>query len=195
MSDGAFVGDGQFPGDGGARLQTLWEAWKWKMIPNCPGRYVVKKNKVLAAMPLEAVVAPLTDRPATSGGDEATSVPCLDDRIRIIHTRSEKIADNVQVAVFPDGGGVITYAKPNGAFVHTLNTQSGLERKLAGLGLIDCLHGGEVFCHAEALGDGRPLDIYSPGELIHPNPSQQSFVSPRALMGKSTCIAHTSMDH
>ncbi|KAH9130695.1 hypothetical protein LEN26_008279 [Aphanomyces euteiches] len=118
----SFVGDGNFVHDGGDTLQELWEAWPWKMIPNCPGRYVVKKNKVLAAMPLEDVLATLTTKPK-----------------RVIETTSEKPSDQVHVAVFADGGGVITYCKSNGAFVHTLNTQSGLERKLAGLGLSSCL--------------------------------------------------------
>ncbi|ETV67702.1 hypothetical protein H257_16168 [Aphanomyces astaci] len=130
--DGGFQGDGHFVGDGGATLQALWEAWTWKMIPNCPGRYVTKKNKVLAAMPLEDLVGLLNNNvDGTSGGTQD---------IRVIHTTSDTIVDAVHVAVFPDGGGVITYCKPSGAFVHTLNTQSGLERKLAGLRLSSCLH-------------------------------------------------------
>lgn len=58
--------------------------------------------------------------------------------------RSAKCSDVVQVAVFADSGGVISYCKqqtPSEAsetgmlYVHTLNTASGLARKLTGLGL------------------------------------------------------------
>lgn len=58
--------------------------------------------------------------------------------------RSAKCSDIVQVAVFADSGGVITYCKQQAPsessqdgilYVHTLNTASGLSRKLTGLGL------------------------------------------------------------
>jgi hypothetical protein len=42
--------------------------------------------------------------------------------------------DPVVVAVFVDGG-LISYRKLNGTYVHTLNTRDGLERKLQQLGI------------------------------------------------------------
>jgi hypothetical protein len=42
--------------------------------------------------------------------------------------------DPVVVAVFADGG-LISYRKPDGRFVHTLNSRDGLERKLRELGI------------------------------------------------------------
>jgi hypothetical protein len=50
-------------------------------------------------------------------------------------TRENK--DDVFVAIFRDngGGGLITFCKGDGSFVHTLNEPHGLERKLKGLGL------------------------------------------------------------
>ena len=42
--------------------------------------------------------------------------------------------DTVLVARF-DGGGIISYKKPGGLYLHTLNTSEGLERKLRQLGI------------------------------------------------------------
>ena len=42
--------------------------------------------------------------------------------------------DPVIVTAFDDGG-LISYRKPEGVFVHTLNTREGLERKLRELGI------------------------------------------------------------
>ncbi|KAF1788471.1 hypothetical protein GQ600_25270 [Phytophthora cactorum] len=39
-----FVGDGNYVGDGGELLQRL-EFATWKMIRNCPGRYIIKHKK------------------------------------------------------------------------------------------------------------------------------------------------------
>ena len=43
--------------------------------------------------------------------------------------------DPVHVVTFDDGGGLISYAKAGGRFVHTLNTPDGFARKLAQLGI------------------------------------------------------------
>jgi len=42
--------------------------------------------------------------------------------------------DPVHVALL-DGGGLISYRRADGHFVHTLNTPDGLARKLAQLGI------------------------------------------------------------
>jgi hypothetical protein len=42
--------------------------------------------------------------------------------------------DEVHVGRVP-GGGLISYRQADGTFVHTLNTEEGLARKLADLGL------------------------------------------------------------
>jgi hypothetical protein len=34
-----------------------------------------------------------------------------------------------------EGGGLVSYRKPDGAYLHTLNTPDGLARKLAQLGI------------------------------------------------------------
>jgi hypothetical protein len=42
--------------------------------------------------------------------------------------------DRVVVAVFDDGG-LISYRRPDGTFLHTLNSPEGFERKLQQLGI------------------------------------------------------------
>ena len=42
--------------------------------------------------------------------------------------------DPVLVAVFADGG-LISYRKPDGMYLHTLNSNEGFERKLQQLGI------------------------------------------------------------
>jgi hypothetical protein len=42
--------------------------------------------------------------------------------------------DRVAIVVFADGG-LISYRKPNGTYLHTLNTRDGFERKLTQLGI------------------------------------------------------------
>ena len=43
--------------------------------------------------------------------------------------------DPVHVAAL-DGGGLISYARPDGSWAHTLNTPEGFARKLAQLGIV-----------------------------------------------------------
>jgi hypothetical protein len=47
--------------------------------------------------------------------------------------------DPVLVASMDDGG-LISYRKPDGTFVHTLNSREGFERKLQQLGIIPLAH-------------------------------------------------------
>ena len=82
----------------------------WRPLRYCPGR------RVWAGPPGRA--------PADMvGRDHAVQV-----------FRVPAAADPVHVVVF-EGGGLISYQKPDGQFVHTLNTPDGLARKLAQLGI------------------------------------------------------------
>jgi len=49
--------------------------------------------------------------------------------------RVASASDPVHVVAFDDGGGLISYEKADGRFVHTLNTPDGFTRKLAQLGI------------------------------------------------------------
>ena len=90
---------------------ALIDRWAWRPIPNCPGRYVLAAGPVAA--PPEEIV------PGASGGSEHVSVTARDPVI---------------VTPFEDGG-LISYRKADGTFLHTLNTREGLDRKLLQLGI------------------------------------------------------------
>ena len=96
------------------RLPTwgdLAQRWSWRPIPGCPGRSVLQGGDATLA-------------PADLLGPEA-----LVRRFEVSAAR-----DPVWVSLLPDGG-VISYERPDASFVHTLNTPTGLARKLAQLGI------------------------------------------------------------
>jgi hypothetical protein len=91
---------------------ALFERWAWRPIPHCPGRYV------LAAGPVATSPADLV--PGAEGVSEHVCVTAKDPVI---------------VTPFEDGG-LISYRKADGRFLHTLNTRQGFERKLRQLTVI-----------------------------------------------------------
>jgi hypothetical protein len=90
---------------------ALFDRWAWRPIPNCPGRYVLAAGPV--ATPPEDLV------PDANGQSEQV---CLTAKDPVIVTPCED-------------GGLISYRKAGGMFLHTLNTREGFERKLAQLGI------------------------------------------------------------
>jgi hypothetical protein len=89
---------------------ALAARWPWRPIPGCPGRAVLRGA---------ATVTPLE----LAGPDVAWSA----HRVATAH-------DEVLVAPLGEGG-LITYRRADGTFVHTLNTPDGFARKLAQLGV------------------------------------------------------------
>jgi hypothetical protein len=92
-------------------FSQMMSMWQWSEISNCPGRYTLDGGPTLLG--IEDLV-----------GFEVeirTHVP-------------PSIRDPVLLAVFPDFG-IISYKRADGRLVHTLNTVSGLERKLRALGI------------------------------------------------------------
>jgi hypothetical protein len=87
-------------------FDELMRRWTWRPIPNCPGRF---KLDLPANMSVEALVglgvAPKEYRFAAAQ-DEVLVVPLND-------------------------GGIISYRRPDGSMLHTLNTAEGFARKLA----------------------------------------------------------------
>ena len=84
----------------------------WQEIPGCPGRYVLRSS----------------DR-ATIGDLIGCDAPV--QQFRVPGAR-----DEVHVVAFKNGGGLISYRRPNGTFLHTLNTSEGLQRKLRRLDIV-----------------------------------------------------------
>lgn len=92
-------------------FSSLMMAWPWEAIRGCPGRYV---------MALQDEVVTLEDLIGPEGAFTEHRVPSA--------------PDPVFVATLSDGG-LISYLKAGGRFVHTLNTPEAFQRKLAQLGL------------------------------------------------------------
>jgi hypothetical protein len=88
-------------------FDELFAAWPWKPIPNCPGRFVLPPSSL-------------------------TPQQLLQDDAPLPRRRAAAARDPVITAAI-DNGGLITYCKPDGRYVHTLNTPEGFERKLAEL--------------------------------------------------------------
>jgi hypothetical protein len=93
----------------------LFQLYSWKEIPNCPGRYVLSKQDHRR---LETV----------------TPTTILDNQVPVEIFASEVCRDRVHVAKFLDGG-LLSYEKSDGTFVHTLNNLSGLARKMKHLNI------------------------------------------------------------
>jgi|GEM_PF-776358 len=92
-------------------FDELQRQWTWQPIRHCPGRYVLRG-------------APPDLSMETILGSEI--------EIRMYHPVVAK--DTVLVARFR-GGGMISYKREGGTFLHTLNTADGFARKLRQLGI------------------------------------------------------------
>ena len=90
------------------------DALPWTPIPRCEGRRVLR------------IEHPALDRAMAQRGVRVIPPP-------------RAARDPVYIWVFPDGSGLLSYAKDAtegpGRFVHTLNTEAGLRRKAADLGI------------------------------------------------------------
>jgi hypothetical protein len=89
---------------------AVYAAGHWRPIRHCPGRHVADGPS--GSTPLEL---------AGPGGNVQVFLV-------------ERAPDPVHVVVLSDGG-LISYRKADGRFLHTLNTAEGFERKLQQLGI------------------------------------------------------------
>ncbi len=89
-------------------FEQLLAAHRWRSIPGCPGRYSLPRSP--------------TSPEVMAGGAGPSRI-----------ARLPGARDPVHVIAF-EGGGLISYARPDGTFVHTLNTADGFQRKLKELG-------------------------------------------------------------
>jgi hypothetical protein len=94
------------------RFDELWTALPWRPIHGCPGRYVTSDPTAATRSPAALVGA---DAP-------------------IAHFVVACARDPVWVAPLA-GGGLLSYARPDGTWVHTLNDADGWRRKLTQLGI------------------------------------------------------------
>src|SRR5262245_15634631 len=92
-------------------FNELMANWSWKPIRNCPGRYVMSLSP-----------------------DDLSPEDLLGADFEINTFQVAAARDTVIVADFGNGG-LISYRRANGTYLHTLNTAEGFERKLLGLGI------------------------------------------------------------
>lgn len=99
------------------RFDALLAMLEWSPIPHCPGRFVLG--------PGHGSISP------EHLADQGTAARRL---------RSPHAADPIELVMIEDGA-ILSYCKPDGRYVHTLNTPEGLARKLAQLALHDDIEG------------------------------------------------------
>lgn len=93
-----------------ASFDEILRVHAWQPIAGCPGRFVL--------------------RPASM----CSPADLLGGNVSPVVTRSAFARDEV-IVVAIDGGGLISYRRGDGSFVHTLCDADGFARKLAQLGI------------------------------------------------------------
>lgn len=94
-------------------FERLLSRYEWIEIDHCPGRYRLAK--------------PLWDLPPLALAGESYTQHVF---------RQDSTADTVLLVRF-ESGGLLSYRRANGRYIHTLNTEAGLGRILARLGIAD----------------------------------------------------------
>ena len=85
-------------------FEYLYKQYQWTPIKHCPGRFVMTGGQLLSMEDLVGKNIPITA------------------------AESEHAQDEILLCIFP-GGGLISYVKPDGRIVHTLNDEDGFIRK------------------------------------------------------------------
>jgi hypothetical protein len=92
-------------------FDEIFKTWNWQPIAGCAGRFVMRGAK-----------ADL--RPQQVIGRE---IETMEFQVRA--------AKDIVIVVRLSDGGLISYKREGGTFVHTLNTSEGFARKLEQLGI------------------------------------------------------------
>lgn len=112
---------------------TIYNSFRWKMIPNCTGRYTCRDHKAVSHLtPTKLLEA---------AGISSSIVEKLHQYYVTFDTEIRK--DPIYVIPFADDGltGLISYVKHGNDgdgvnYVHTLNSESGFQRKLEAINVI-----------------------------------------------------------
>src|SRR4051794_39900465 len=92
-------------------FDQLLREHNWRPIRDCPGRYVLR-----------------------GAGYDLSPADVLGEERSLSEHNVQAARDTVLVASL-NGGGLISYRRADGSFLHTLNTTEGFERKLLQLGI------------------------------------------------------------
>jgi hypothetical protein len=95
----------------GWSFESVLRSYPWSPLRGCPGRYVLKQI-----------------------GRDLAPAELLDETVHVLEYRVPGTPDALLLTAFV-GGGVISYRKPDGSYVHTLSTSEGLVRRLQRLGI------------------------------------------------------------
>lgn len=110
-------------------LLTLFNSFRWKMIPNCTGRYICRDHNLVSALPpldmLSRAGIECHEKIYSSGfGKFDFALPGRADKVEVVPLDHQNLT------------GIITFVKEGGnSYVHTLNTPSGFRRKLQAIGI------------------------------------------------------------
>jgi tRNA (cytosine38-C5)-methyltransferase len=110
---------------------TLYQRYRWKMIPNCTGRYTCRDHERASTLaPVDLLKEAGIEPPPMSSWNVYTfdHLQGRSDQVLVVPMNRERTV------------GLITFVKRQDAnshfsYVHTLNTASGFRRKLEGIGL------------------------------------------------------------
>lgn len=99
--------------------EDLLSLLPWREIKDCPGRYVLRKKggNYCDFSPSEFIFEITKQKMKTYTVEGFVS----------------KMNEKILLIPFSCQGGLLTYAKADGSYVHTLNTPSGYKRKLEAL--------------------------------------------------------------
>eukprot|EP00980_Cylindrotheca_fusiformis_P030862 scaffold25535_cov117-Cylindrotheca_fusiformis.AAC.5 len=118
-------------------LLQVYQAYRWKMIPNCTGRYTCQDHSKVSSLSAIEMLrkAGIESKGIGSIENGNTAADDLKEYCFWLPGRADK------VCVIPldaeNRTGIITFVKEDrNAFVHTLNTPSGFRRKLDCIGII-----------------------------------------------------------
>ena len=92
--------------------EELMAARSWRPIRACPGRFLLAGR-----------------------AQHLTPAELLGTEAGICEFNVDEASDPVVIARL-DHGGLISYRKRDGSYIHTLNTADGFQRKLSQLGII-----------------------------------------------------------
>ena len=92
-------------------VKDLLSDHQWRQIPNCKGRFTIAEP-----------------------GPGLSISELLGEDCRPLEVNAVMARDAILVVPL-EGGGVISYRRENGSYLHTLNTPEGFRRKLKDLGI------------------------------------------------------------
>lgn len=129
-------------------LLVVYQAYKWKMIPKCTGRYTCKDHFTTSLKPIEmlekAGIVKLSQSRHSESYNDGADLPTRSLKEFVFSMVGRK--DRIAVVALDDENttGIITYEKQvydgndntvEHRYVHTLNAKSGFRRKLNAVGI------------------------------------------------------------